>query len=318
MCMENKCKINEEAEITLLPADFEEMFTETLSSKVKAYIAEYKLSYRNISPEKRDEYIRKVINVLLDNNIVKAGEHRIEQWENGWSENLDKMTGALDPNLLIPHYFGKYNVARLNQKWVQPASEKYEYHMLGVILDWLFDTYIQDVPSVYEFGCGTGYHLFRARKFNKDANLWGLDWTKTSQEIIRKFAQSGVDSKLFAHRFDYYNPDVDFKLDSEGVVYTVASLEQIGNGYDKFVAYLLENKPKYCIHIEPIAELLDENNLLDFLSIQYFNKRNYLNGFLSYLQSLEEQGQIKIHKAKRTYIGSFFIDGYSVIVWSPL
>ena len=77
-------------------------------------------------------------------------------------------------------------------------------------------------------------------------------------------------------------------------------------------------KPDYCIHVEPIEELLDENNLLDWLLIQYFNKRKYLKGFLNHLHVLEKNSNVEILKAQRSYIGSLFIDGYSIVVWKPL
>ena len=70
--------------------------------------------------------------------------------------------------------------------------------------------------------------------------------------------------------------------------------------------------------MEPIAELLDKNKFIDFLSIKYFQKRNYLEGFYTGLKSLERGGRIIIHDEKRTNIGSLFIEGYSIIVWSPL
>ena len=85
-----------------------------------------------------------------------------------------------------------------------------------------------------------------------------------------------------------------------------------------FIDFLLEKKPEICLHIEPIAELLNEENLVDYLSILYFKKRNYLSGFLLKLRELEEAGKIKIHMAKRTFIGSLYIEGYSVIAWSPV
>jgi hypothetical protein len=95
-------------------------------------------------------------------------------------------------------------------------------------------------------------------------------------------------------------------------------LEQVGENYEKFVQYLLNNKPAVVVHIEPIPELLDSTKLLDYLSIQYMHKRKYLRGYLTYLESLEKQGKLKILEAKRSGIGSFLIDGYSILVWRPL
>jgi hypothetical protein len=315
--MDNGLLANKMKKIALTASDFEKIFNEKLSDYVKSKVEEYKFSCYDVTPDERDACIKKIISALLDSNLVCAGEHRIENWEKGWSENLKKIASNPDFESIIPKYFGKHNIVRLNQKFIKPASKNFEYNMLCIILDWIFDKYMRDASSIYEFGCGTGHHLVRTREVNPTANLWGLDWTESSQKIIQNFALKMNDSKLFAHKFDFLNPNREFVIERDAVVYTVASLEQIGTKFDKFIAYLRSNKPKLCIHVEPIAELLDENNLLDYLSIVYFKKRNYLSGFLPYLRNLESIGDIKILKAQRTFIGSLFIEGYSVIVWSP-
>ena len=100
-------------------------------------------------------------------------------------------------------------------------------------------------------------------------------------------------------------------------MFTSSSLEQTGNDYKNFVNVIIKNKPEICVHIEPVDELLDPKKLPDYLSIQYFNKRKYLNGFLNYLRELESKGKIKIIEAKRTNSGSLFVDGHSLVVWRP-
>ncbi|MCX5695165.1 MAG: hypothetical protein NTW18_00665 [Candidatus Omnitrophica bacterium] len=302
---------------TLTFKDFEDLFKDTLSDFVREKIGEYSLKYYDITDAERDTCIKKIVAALIGKNLIKAGEHRFEQWEVGWKENLKNVIESQDIDSIIPNYFGKYDYVRINRKFVKPASKDFEYRTLCVIVDWLFDKYIREVDTIYEFGCGTGYHLLRAREVNLTATLWGLDWAPASQEIINQLSSKGIDSKLYAHRFDYFNPDTDFSLDKNSVVYTVASLEQIGSKFKKFVNYLIKNKPKFCIHVEPISELLDENDLIDYLSIEYFKKRNYLSGFLTYLRNLEKKSQIKILKAQRTFVGSLFIEGYSLVVWTP-
>jgi len=123
---------------------------------------------------------------------------------------------------------------------------------------------------------------------------------------------------LFGERFDLFNPNYNYVLKPNSIVLTIAALEQTGKHFKKFIKYLLLNKPKLCIHIEPIIETLDENKFIDYLSIQYFKKRRYLNGFLSYLKDKERKNILKIIKVQRTFIGSIFTDGYSVIIWKPI
>jgi hypothetical protein len=308
--------MNEQIKIT--PADFEQMWGEKLSPYVIDRISEYGFVFEDITQDERDTVIKKAVEFLLSDFVVYAGEHRHEQWEKGWGQNLDELVEKNQVEAISPHYFGKYDILRINQKFIRPISKNFEKYSLSVILDWLADKYMREAGAIYEFGCGTGHHLLNIRKINPEANICGLDWATSSQKIIEKLAVDLPDIKLFAKQFDFFDPDKDFKLENDSIVYTVAALEQTGDRFGNFIDYLLENKPKLCVHIEPIGEMLDSNNLLDFLSIEYFKKRKYLNGFVDYLHKLEKENKIKIIKEQRSYIGSLYIDGYSVVVWSPI
>lgn len=309
---------SEEGLKRLTAADFEEAFNDTLSQYIRTKIKEYDFCYFDLRLTERDTWIRKIADVLLAPNIEEAGAHRLEQWENGWGQNLDELETSSKVEAVIPRYYGKYNILRWKQKFITPAHKNFERNSHAIIQDWLFDKYMRNAETVYEFGCGSGHNLFRVRNVNPKAKIWGLDWATSSQKIIQRFVRNGIDRNFFAQRFDFFYPDENFNLEDNSIVYTSASLEQVGTQYKRFVEYLLRQRPALCIHIEPIAELLDENNLLDYLSIQYFKKRKYLSGYLDFLRRLEKRGQIKIHRTQRTYIGSLFIEGYSVIVWSPV
>ena len=298
--------------------DIEKLWNEKLSDYVKQKIAGYKLVYSLLSKNEEEQVFIKIINTLLDPFLVYSGPHRLKQWEKGWGQNLTELNASKTTDAVFPHYHGKYLVNRLNQNFVKGVSQNYERNMLYVILDYTFDKYLRKFENIYEFGCGTGHNLIRAREVNPTANLFGLDWAKSSQKIIKKMADSGLTKNIKAYNFDFFKPDKKIKLAPRSAIYTVAALEQVGTNYKTFVSYLLNNKPSLCIHIEPIAELLEENRLIDNLSIKYFRKRNYLEGFLDYLIKLETEKKIKIIEAKRTYIGSLFIEGYSLVIWKPL
>jgi len=106
-------------------------------------------------------------------------------------------------------------------------------------------------------------------------------------------------------------------LGSNVGVMTVASLEQVGSDFGKFLDYLMFVKPDFVLHIEPEADLLNADNPFDQSSIRYMRKRGYLNGLLNDLKSREQLGEIEILTAKRSYMGSFPMDGYSVMAWTP-
>ena len=300
--------------------DFESALGEKLSKFIKDSINSYEFKYKELSQKQNDELILLIIKTLIEKNPVKTRGSRISDWENGWGENLNLLqTKEIEIKNLIPKYFSKYNVIRFNGRFIQPISERFEKNTLSILVDYIFDKFLRNnVPNIYEFGCGTAHNLLQARKVNKNANLWGLDWAKSSQKIIELIRKKGIDKKIYSHNFNYFEPDLNFKLNNNSVIYSVASLEQVGDRWDNFIDYLLVQKPQLCIHIEPVEELLDRNNLLDYLSIQYFNKRNYLSGFLFGLKKLEKQKKIKILKADRNKIGSLFIEGYSIIVWHPI
>jgi trans-aconitate methyltransferase len=223
---------------------------------------------------------------------------------------------VVSSNCRVPKYFGKIPIIRWTQKWIKPVSTSMEYNFFGLLLDWVFEKYITNVDSVYEFGCGTGHNLLRIRDQFPHINLYGLDWTTASQNVIDLIVKETKDNNLFSKKFDYFNPDKNYNLNKNSMVLTVASLEQTGGGFKSFVDYLVSERPSMVVHIEPIHEVLDESNVLDNLSIKYFKKRNYLDGLVNYVRDLESKGIVKIHNLQRTYVGSFYIEGYSLLVWS--
>jgi hypothetical protein len=300
-------------ESRLTKDDFKDCLERDLSQYVQDKITGYNFIHEQLSTDEQQFYLSILLHKEENRHILEfriAGGHRQSEWEKGWKENLDAGT-------ILPKYFGKYNVLRWKQTFVKPISENYEANMLHLIVDWLADKYMRSASFICEFGCGTGHNLQQVRLINNSCLLMGLDWTASSQELIEKIAEDTSDLLLYGRHFDFFNPDYDFNIE-DSIIYTVAALEQTGERYTDFLDYLLYYKPKLCIHIEPIAELLNYRNLLDYTSIKYFKKRGYLSGFLTRLRELESKGQAEILLAQRTFIGSLFIEGYSVVVWKPI
>ncbi|MFH0942907.1 MAG: class I SAM-dependent methyltransferase [Candidatus Beckwithbacteria bacterium] len=282
--------------------DFEAVIKEKLSPRLREKIDSLKLNYQLMSKKEKQMW-RKIIKKELEGEkIVPAGRTRLSDWEKGWQENLNEGS-------IIPHYFGKYPVIRFDQNLIKPLRKNFEYLSLAIITNWLFEKYFKKTETVYEFGCGTGHNLLRLREVNRQAELWGLDWAANSQKILKRMGLKSIN-------FDLFKPNKQFVLRKNAGVFTVAALEQLGRRFKPIVQYWLDNQIKLCMNIEPINELLDKSNFWDKLSIKYAKKRNYLDGYLTYLRQLEKQEKIVIHQAQRSYIGSLFLDGYSVIVWS--
>ena len=294
------------------------MVGEKISDFLAKKINKAGLFYSPLKNKERDAIILKIVSVLLDDSIPFSGKHRFKQWEKGWGENFEEYLKNKDEKSLVPKYYGKYDVVRVNGQFVKVGSPNFEFNMTSMLTYYVTDKYLRSQKNLYEFGCGPGHNLLKLREVNSKANIYGLDWVKSSQKSVKEIAKRQMDKQLFVKQFDYFNPDYSFKLASDGAIFTFASLEQTGENYKKFISYLLKNKPEVCVHIEPIAELLDAKRLPDYLSIKYFEKRKYIKGFLDYLRKLEKDGKVKIIEAKRTNSGSLFVDGHSLIAWKPV
>lgn len=302
---------------TITVAELEERWQAKLSPRLAARVCELNLQYRPLTQPERDENLLRILNALL-NPPVAAGAHRIDQWEKGWGENLELLLKAGSVDAVTPLYFGKHRVVRWGGELIHVLTPNFEYLLHTVLVDWVLETWLADVSAIYEFGCGPGYHLLRARKLFPDKPLVGLDWTTASQRILCEMVTRGLIGNLRGHRFNFFDPDETLNLKPGEGIYSVAALEQIGNQHERLLDFLCRKRPSVCVHIEPIDELLDENTLLDRLSNAYSRKRNYLQNFLPTLQEWERRGRVRIHAARRTWTGSLFLDGHSLVIWSPV
>ena len=231
-----------------------------LGEKLKQTITEYSLEYRELTTLERDNYILHVINVLTG-DITKAGDHRIMEWENGWGENLNKFIKTKNIDDLIPRYHGKNRIVRWMGDVVMPITENFDYKIHICFVDAILQHYLKNVDNVFEFGCGPAYHLIRLKEFNKCLNLNGSDWTKSSQDIIKEINKV-LDTNINGFNLNFFTPNNSIDIPKSSGIYTVAALEQVGDNFKEFVNFLIEKKPKICIHMEPIDELLNDDIIL--------------------------------------------------------
>lgn len=298
--------------------DIESITGFSISDESKKMIEDFNLDYQLLSKEERDSVILEIIN-HLNKDLVSAGQHRLQQWEKGWFENFELLKSGQSVQTLVPKYFGKYNIIRWNQDFIKSDIKDFDYKLLIIFVDAILHKYVGNhFSNLYEFGCGPAYHLLRFGNYNKNIKLIGLDWTKSSQKIIEEINSLNINRNIKGFNFDFFNPDYSIDIEENSAIYTCSALEQVGQNYKMFVDYILQKKPSLCINFEPFTELLDENNLVDKLSILYCQKRNYLDKYLTYLTELESEGRIQIIEKKRLYGGSLFLEGFPVVIWKPI
>ena len=82
------------------------------------------LYFENLSTKESDGLILKNVDFLLKENVVVSGDHRIDDWDNGWRENLEifRLTKKLDD--LVPKYHSKYNYLRWKGDFIKSKSER--------------------------------------------------------------------------------------------------------------------------------------------------------------------------------------------------
>jgi nucleoside-diphosphate-sugar epimerase/SAM-dependent methyltransferase len=286
------------------------------SDQCSQLLNELNFSYSVCDIDESKKIIRDIDRKCNSCNFSISGKDREADWQKGWDENLNEFV-ASDFNLdsLQPKYFNKEaRPFRFNGQYIESKSITFEQDFMTVIRKWIFTKYLYEYDNIYEFGCGTGQNLaFMASLFG-DKKYFGLDWVISSQEIIDLMSKYH-DLDIRGYRFDFFKPNLEVNILPNSGIFTLHALEQVGNKYKLFIDYLLEKKPKICVHIEPINELYDENSEFDNIALKFHLSRNYLNNYLSYLKQLELENLIKILKIKKVNFGSLYLDGYSIIVW---
>lgn len=291
---------------------------DNISADCRAIIDAHDFSYRTLVGEERDHVLLNVLKQIDADQFSLAGPGGKERWEKGWAENRDSfLESGGDASQLIPKYIRVGQPLRINQTYVEPTDPNFELNWYEVFRLWLFQTYLADAKTVYEFGCGSGFNLAVLAQLYPDKRYFGLDWASPSVDIVNELGISrGWD--MHGHLFDFFSPDRSVRIEENSTVLTIGALEQTGADYEEFLQYLLEASPSLCINIEPIVEWYEGDNLVDYAAIQFHLNRNYWQGFPARLKELEQAGKVEILKAKRSYFGSLYIEGYSQFIWRPI
>ena len=297
--------------------DFEEILGSKLSAESKKFVEETNFQYELANSEQVNAGLIKFVNFLLEYKKESGPEYH-EIWEQGWQENLNSYISSGDLIDLIPKFVRKKDLIRFGGGWISPQDPEFKTNFVTVLRDTIFRANFKDSSSIWEFGSGTGLNLVHLSKILPEKQLFGCDWAMPSVQILNELNQK-LNLKIRGFHFDLFQPEYEILNDvtpSSGL-FTIGTMEQIGQNYQLFLDFILASNFKRIVHIETNYEIYDENNLLDFLAKKYIEKRNWLRGYFSTLRELEESGKIKIHEEKRTF-GSFFHDGYTITVWENL
>lgn len=273
------------------------------------------LRYDVLEGGARDALLLDAVRRIHSPVVKAAGGHRADDWEAGWRENLNEfVSSGYDPVALVPKYIKAGVPVRLSRQFIRPALADFVLRYTEVFRAWLFREYLNGLPAVCEFGCGTGHNLVHLGAISPETQLTGFDWAESSQELLGVIAQQ-LHLPIRGARFDFFNPDPSVKFAEGTGVLTFGALEQVGADHGAYLRFLLERKPAICVDVVGLHELYDESNLIDYLGLLYHRRRNYLSGYLSELRRLEGAGQVEILRVQHQLFGNPFDDPYSYVVW---
>jgi len=300
----------------IYPYDLLRMFNygeDKLPKEFLAGLDRVNTEYREATPAEFEEYALYVLK-LINSPITRTREENYEAWEQGIGEVLEGfIAGGLSPQALKPQYFRPIKFFRCQKKLVITENLNLEFELLSLVKYLLFARYLSSSENIYEFGCGSCHNLLTLSQMFPAKRLYGLDWAKASVKIARLLAKQG--KNIEGILFDMMEPS-DVIIKPNSALFTIHSLEQLGDQFGKLLAYIIAAKPDIVLNYEPIVEFYDEDNLLDYLALLYSGKRNYLSGFWTALCKLEEEKKVEIIEARRPYLGGIIHEA-SLVVWRP-
>lgn len=290
---------------------------EDILEKCADSIKNIDFSYSTISGHEYDILILNILKRIDEDKQIIGTPERHQIWDKGWEENLESFINSnYDLSELIPKFIRYGQQLRYNLRYVKSSNPKFELDYYSIFRQWLFKKYLHNYNNIYEFGCGTGFNLVALAQLYPEKTLYGLDFVSSSIDLVNKIAEH-YKYNMKGYLFDMISPNLKFVLEENSAIFTIGSIEQLADEFENFVDYILKQPVSLCIHVEPIIELYDENNLIDYLAIKFQGKRGYTKGLLPYLQKLESNKIIDILKIKRLYFGNVMMEGYNYIIWRP-
>lgn len=293
-----------------------ELFKEKkLEQAITDLIKKKKIFYTELNSAKREKAISDTLKKISDETRIVTNKGRKKIWEKGWGDIKNNFTKKKNIKNLIPQFYSKRSnlYFRLNGKFIK-SSKKFEYEMIDIYRNWYFRKYFQNIENIYEFGAGSGHNLISLSKIFPEKKIYASDFSLNSVNLLKNISTyKNYNWECF--RFDMKKINKGIVLKKNSAIYTSGSIEQLSGNINNFFNFIIKNKPKICIHIEPMPQLFKTNNLEDMISIMALKKKKYSINLLDKIYELKKQKKIKVLKLLKSPFGSQLIDGMNLIVW---
>ncbi|SJZ42337.1 hypothetical protein SAMN02745126_00998 [Enhydrobacter aerosaccus] len=306
-------------EVTIGPAEFEQALgiaPGTLDARTTELLHSAKLTYARIDAAGQSALEAETMQ-RIDEGFTVVGEHRKEIWRDAWQEQLERFEASgYDLTALNPKFVDGSTILRWQGQYVLSLSNQFELRVMEILRDVLFRTYLSDVDRFFEFGSGSAFNVAAYAKLFPEVPACALDWAPAAVRIA-ELLRERLGMKVRGERFDFFAPSKDLVLGPGAGVFTMCALEQTGDRFGAFLDYLLQQRPRRVVHVEPTVELYDPTTRHDQLAIEYHTRRKYLVGLLPALKKLAADDRINLVYSRRLRFGSRFHECFSIHVWEP-
>lgn len=274
--------------------------------------------HRDATPHEREAYILMLLKRMAEPTSRRSADENLAAWERGWGENLAliERDGVSEENL-TPRYNRPKRYLRCEGRLLVCENPHLEHQLYRLARMLVFDVWLQPFAQITEIGCGSGQNVLALANTFPDKRIGGFDWTAASNRIVARIGQA-LGRDIEACRFDVTAPPGDLHLAPSTALLTVHALEQVGDRYDPFIDFVLRTRPSRVVNLEPLLELYDRDDLLDYLAWSYSVRRDYLQGYYTRLLQLEAEGRIEIEALHRTRLGGEIHEGNTLLVWRPV
>jgi len=181
-------------------------------------------------------------------------------------------------------------------------------------------SFIGKDDPVIEFGSGYGAIILSlAKKLRSKKNpIIAGEFTKSGMKIIRALSRNEGLNVVTEECDISGNPIMKIPLPENAIIFTSSTAYIIPSLPEDFVKNILHFKPKVVIHIEPIYDHSNTNDLYGLLRRKYIEVNDYNRNLLSILREAEENGLIQIVKNDPLVFGDNPLFCYSIIAWRPV
>lgn len=289
----------------------------TLDSRTRQLLDHAGLTFASVGNAEQRQ-LQDETRQAIERGFSIVGEHRADIWRDAWQNQLEGFEASgFDLKALNPKFVDGSTVLRWQGEYIRSLSPQFELAFMEILRDYLFRNFLADIDSLYEFGSGSAFNVAAYAKLFPNVPIVALDWAPAAVRIA-ELLRERHNMKIQGKRFDFFAPSNDVALGRGAGVLTMCALEQTGERFGPFLDYLLAQRPRRVVHMEPTLELYDPTSDHDRLAIDYHTRRKYLSGLLPALRALADRGRIRIPFSRRLRFGSRFHECFSVHVWEPV